>query len=795
MKLYITILFSALLLTLPRAAFCDPASGQKGKGSLTGRIINQQGVPVAGVTVTIKGQYLGGYTDDQGHYRIDNIPAGEQELLVSGVAIEQTGATAVVVPGRQTEVPDIAVDDLHTLEEVTVVGKSEARRQQEQAYAVSVIDVKKNFNLSTDLAGLINKASGVRIREDGGMGSGYSFSLNGFSGRQVKVFIDGMPMENFGAAYGLNNLPSNMVERVEVYKGVLPVGLGADALGGAVNIISRKSADYLDVSYSYGSFNTNRASINGSFTDKSTGFTARLNTFGNYSDNDYRVLVPIINLETNEKGPEQWVRRFHDRYKSAGGRFEMGLADRSWADYLLAGVVVAGYDKQIQNGVVMDLVYGGRTTYGSSLIPSLRYGKKDLFVDGLGLTLYAAYSDVEQHNIDTLARRYNWLGDWAASDIAAERSRSQARIDSREWSGNGNLDYTFNNHHTLTLNYVFTDLRRTASDVEDPANDTNKIPQTIAKQIAGLGWMAKYERWNSTLFSKMYRMRAGSYQAVSGGDPLPLSQTYQEYGYGAAVTYFVLRGLQLKLSGEKTYRLPEASEMFGDGQEYSRNADLKPESSYNLNTGLMAELHSPDRKHTFNFEVSYLYRDSRDFIQKELRQPSMRSINLGKVRTQCVEAGVNYAWTGGLHAGGNVTWQDIRDNRKMVASPTIGAPDIENFNYRARLPNVPYLFGNANAGWSRRNVLMQNTLLTLDYYFTYVHEYFLSWPGLGAASSKEVIPGQAAHSVALGYNLKGGRYNFTFECNNLTGERLYDNYRLQKPGRSFTVKFRYFIGK
>ena len=47
-----------------------------------------------------------------------------------------------------------------------------------------------------------------------------------------------------------------MAERVEVYKGVLPVNLGADALGGAVNIVSRRDANYLDATYSFGSFNT-----------------------------------------------------------------------------------------------------------------------------------------------------------------------------------------------------------------------------------------------------------------------------------------------------------------------------------------------------------------------------------------------------------------------------------------------------------------------------------------------------------------------------------------------------------
>ena len=154
---------------------------------------------------------------------------------------------------------------------------------------------------------MINQSSGVRMRESGGMGSDYSFTLNGFAGKQVKFFLDGIPMDNFGSSLSLTNLSANIAERVEVYKGVLPVNLGADALGGAVNIVTRKDANYLDASYSISSFNTHRLSVNGAFTDKKSGFTVRANTYYNYSDNNYRVHVPILNLATNEVGPNQWV--------------------------------------------------------------------------------------------------------------------------------------------------------------------------------------------------------------------------------------------------------------------------------------------------------------------------------------------------------------------------------------------------------------------------------------------------------------------------------------------------------
>ena len=62
-----------------------------------------------------------------------------------------------------------------------------------------------------------------------------------------------MPQEGVGSSFGLNNIPVNFAERIEIYKGVVPVGFGTDAIGGVINIITKKKRDrwFLDASYSY----------------------------------------------------------------------------------------------------------------------------------------------------------------------------------------------------------------------------------------------------------------------------------------------------------------------------------------------------------------------------------------------------------------------------------------------------------------------------------------------------------------------------------------------------------------
>ena len=288
-----------------------------------------------------------------------------------------TTKTLCAVAGLAFCSQTMAQTDLHDsidLHEVQIVGKTKARKMHEQAYAISVVDLATKYQSASALNQVLNTVTSIKIREDGGLGSNYSFAMNGFSGNQVKFFIDGIPMDNFDSSFNLANISANMADRIEVYKGVLPVYLGSDALGGAVNIVSRTNANYLDATYSVGSFNTHRAALNGVYTSKG-GFTLRANAFANYSDNDYKVFAPIVNLSTNKQEGEEWVRRFNDGYQSYGLKLEAGVVRKSWADYLLFGVIASADKRNVQTGATMDAVYGGVKNRSWSLIPSVRYKK------------------------------------------------------------------------------------------------------------------------------------------------------------------------------------------------------------------------------------------------------------------------------------------------------------------------------------------------------------------------------------------------------------------------------------
>ena len=789
-------LVSALIILLHSIALF----GQSTTGTVTGAVADRKGRPVADAAITLKGLNRPITSSPRGTFTIE-APAGSYVLVVSrvGYAGQQTNIT--IEAGRELQLPPFVLveGDDQALQEVHVTGKSTVRKIKEQAYNVNVLDAKALYHTSSDLNQALNRTSGVRIRQDGGVGSNFNFSLNGFSGRQVKFFLDGIPMDNFGSSLTLNNFPATMAERIEVYKGVLPVNLATDALGGAVNVVTRSNPNYLDVSYGYGSFNTHKAGLNAAYTHPENGLAVRVNAFYNYSNNNYRITVQPIDLISGQKQAAREVRRFHDDYASVGAQVEVGVTGKSYADRLFVGAVIAGNDRDIQTGVTMEQVFGARTARSHSIIPTLKYKKADLWLSGLDLSLYSAYNMTANRFVDTTRLRFNWLQETVPTS-AAESQRTQLENDDHEALVSANLSYRLNGNHAVSYNYIMTDFKRSSTDVEDPGNITFLMPQRLRKQTMGLAWQTTFEGFTATAFGKLYLLRAESFENVSTNnvaDYQPTALERNQLGYGVAAAYFVTPALQAKASYEHTYRLPESIELLGDGLYVRRNSDLRPERSNNINVGARYVILSGG-VHEMDVESSFIYRFAKDYIrqdQQQVQPVDRQYINVGQVRTTGGEAAVSYAWNDKLFASVNATYQHITDQTEFLTSTNLSGTTVSrNLNYGYRLPNMPYLFGNANVGYRIYPSRNAANALTANYSLAYVEAYYLT-PNQIGANNEDIIPRQLAHDVAVDYSLQNGRYTVTLECRNLTDNKLYDNYLLQKPGRSFFLKLRYFLDR
>ena len=625
-------------------------------------------------------------------------------------------------------------------------------------------------------------------------------SLDGFSGKHVKLFIDGVPQEGVGSSFGLNNIPINFADRIEVYRGVVPVGFGTDALGGVINIVTNKNRKnwFLDASYSYGSFNTHKSYVNFGQTFKN-GLTYEINAFQNYSDNSYYVDTPVeefyegggsaINTDKVEH-----VKRFHDNYHNEAVVGKVGLVDKKWADRLMIGLTYSRMYKETQTGVVQKVVFGEKYRKGNSLMPSLEYRKRNLFVRNLDVAFTANYNRNFTNNVDTATYRFNWLGEKTSlKGRKGEQSYQDMKSDNDNWNATFTANYHIGTAHTFVLNHVLNTFHRENHNSVS-VDESNAIAKVTRKNITGFSYrLMPSEHWNLSVFGKYYNQyNAGPVSASTSGTSnyVRLTNNVSSVGYGAAGTYFILSGLQAKLSYEKAYRLPTNEELFGDEDLELGKIGLNPEKSDNLNFNL--SYNRQLGKHGLYVETGLIYRNTSDYIYRSIETTSNRSYgsysNYGSVETKGYHISARYNYSCWVSIGGNFTQMDVRDNVEKTQTGQ------ESLTYGARMPNLPYRFANSDISFFWRNLWKKGNTLTVTYDNMYVHGFPLYSEALGAVETKDIVPTQFSHNLGITYSLKNGRYNVSFECKNFTDEKLYDNFSLQKAGRAFYGKVRVYFG-
>ena len=784
------LFLSFLLLLISISAFSQH------KTMISGKVLSTEKTTVDFATVYLKGTNYGGTTNEEGIYHLQ-APAGEYTLVVSAIGYKTVEKPVKLMRGERTKMNVVISPQATELDEVVVVSNGVTRLKRSAFNAVA-LDTKALQNSTQNLSEALAQAPGMKIRESGGVGSDMQLMMDGFTGKHIKIFIDGVPQEGVGSSFGLNNIPVNYAERIEVYKGVVPVGFGTDAIGGVINIITKKNRNkwFLDASYSYGSFNTHKSYVNFGQTFRS-GLTYEINVFQNYSDNNYYVDTPVKDFTTgaiNKKKIEH-VKRFHDTYHNEAVIGKIGFVDKKWADRLMFGFTYSHMYKDIQTGVRQEVVFGGKYRKGYSIMPSLDYRKRDFFVRGLDVVLTANYNKNMTNNVDTSSYEYNWRGEMRPLRMPGEQSYQNTRSDNNNWNGTLTANYRIGKAHTFTFNHVINAFRRSNQSLLNEDSDANAIPKETRKNISGLSYrLMPTEHWNLSVFGKYYNQFIAGPVATSSAqdDYIRTTNSVSAMGYGAAGTYFILKSLQAKLSYEKAYRLPTNEEMFGDEDLETGDISLKPENSDNVNLNL--SYNETFGKHSVYVEGGLIYRNTKDYIQRNISDLSggkygATYVNHGRVETKGYNISVRYGFANWVSVGGNFTQMNVRDNVKTVTSGT----NQESLTYGARMPNLPYQFANSDVTFYWRNLWKKGNTLSVTYDNLYMHSFPLYSEAVGS-ESEFVVPTQFSHNLTLSYGIQNGRYNISFECRNLTNENLYDNFSLQKAGRAFYGKVRVYFG-
>jgi outer membrane cobalamin receptor len=673
--------------------------------------------------------------------------------------------------------------------ESRVTADSEADRARQSAEAVTTYDTGEARRQSADLGTVLGRIEGVSVARNGGLGTEARLSLNGFSGEQVRVFVDGVPLELAGFSFGVTSVPVTLVDRIEVYRGVVPLRFGADALGGALNLVtaSRHLGTGASGSLEVGSFSTYRGAVSAHHRDRGTGSFGAITAYFDGTRNDYDVAVEVP--DDTGRLHEAIVPRFHDGYAARGLVLDLGVVDKPWLRHLVLRAFYSEYDKELQHNTDMTVPYGA-VRYGESVLgATLSLAQPDALGHGVDLDALLSFTRRTTTFVDRSSDVYDWFG-----NVIRQRPQPgeidgiphQASLFRDALLARLGVVYRPEVGHALrvgtTASYDASHGVSSAGLVPG-APDPLAAPRALFKLVSGVEYQLDTigDRLENVFFAKHYYAHADARAVSSGAALVPVQLDDQAVGAGNNLRVRLYRrALWAKAAYEYATRLPSATEVFGDGILVVPNPSLRPERSHNANLGLGLEL-ARTRAGAFFADLRGVLRQADNLIQLLAQASSFSYQNVLEARTLGLEGSTRFIspreWVALELAG---TWQDIRN-----LSTTGPFAD-----YRGdRLPNMPWLFLHASLRVQYRGLLRRDDRLALTWFTRYVHAFYRDWESLGAPEYKPVIDEQVAHALNLTYVLRTPLdLTLSFDVDNLTDARLYDVYGVQRPGRAFYGK-------
>lgn len=194
------------------------------------------------INIQIKGTPIGTTTDESGHYFLKNLPTGKFTLQISCVGYASQELPIEIMPNKTQEINIVLEENATTINQVVVTSNKYETKQRETATVVNVIPPKLfETTSSCNVAEVLSFQPGLRVEADC-QNCGYTqLRINGLNGNYSQILVDGHPlMSSLASVYGLEQLPTGMIDRVEVIRGGGSALFGSNAIGGIVNIITKE---------------------------------------------------------------------------------------------------------------------------------------------------------------------------------------------------------------------------------------------------------------------------------------------------------------------------------------------------------------------------------------------------------------------------------------------------------------------------------------------------------------------------------------------------------------------------
>ncbi|MFC1490104.1 TonB-dependent receptor domain-containing protein [Candidatus Latescibacterota bacterium] len=719
--------------------------------TLSGNVIQSEGIPLAGVAVSLFSTEYADTTDSSGLFEINNVPAGNYIMTITGAGqgLENVH-NRITVPYKSENGLEITVRKLtYQADEVVVLLNRERDSQEFEKLPshVTVVPRAEFENNSTTVADVISKTPGAYISSMGGLGDYSEISLRGSYSNQVNVYIDGMLLnEALGGSVNLGTIPLTQVENVEVWRSGAPAEFGGDSAGGVINIKTRNmSTGQNTVSLGYGSFNTLTA---GGVVNIPLGMSKfHITVDHSSSDNDFE--YGSDNGTMYNKDDDYTARRNNDEYRSTN--------------------LMSKFSHIFEGGVLLEL--SEHILSGKKNIPgkdNKRYSDASLETQK---NLFQAKVSLKPFLYDIL-------------DFEPRFNHIFSREHYRDKSGTVGWGFQDNIYNTNTFN-VIAPLslklgRQIILNMSAQAKHESFSPDFKLENFAPLSsdreqlgilldtfYTTSGERLTVTANARRERLFSSfEGQPSSFNRTTPESEFHHLTNSQIGLKFALNSRMTLKANYGDIKRAPSLYELFGDRGNTLSNPELLPEHTHRWDTGSTLKFGTSNSQLNGTLELAYFENSYKNLIQWYTDDGGfVTPDNVGGSYVKGIETVWNTRIFQNLSFSGNWSAQQS----KVTKEDRI-------FFRNKHLPNRPGNYGNLKLEYPFKR-------LSFFWLMNSKSSYFLD----RANQDYKRYPGRTLNDIGFSFHVMNNKSVVSVIAKNIADVRTFDIQGMPKPGRSLMI--------
>jgi outer membrane cobalamin receptor len=656
--------------------------------------------------------------------------------------------------------PALAADDSEpvTTPPVIAVGEGASgpfESGADSAGFVEIIDARNAWQGTTTVGELLERAVGVQVRHLGGREDFSTAVIRGATGGQVKILLDGVSLTRASSAVvNLADLPVKSIERIEVFRGFVPLRYGSAGAASVINVVTRKpDANEVGGSVSYGSFHTFEAFASGAYV-KGTAQTSTSLTYRR-TDGDFRF---EDRGDRGDPSDDREVRRINNDFESVDFSLrhsrpigpKTGLTLTQSTYYKDEGTPGRG-SVQASNARFESL----RAIFGLAL-----HGPNDLLTE-VDLTVG---DDIQKDPksigpdgvIDSLGLPFERAD---GTRVAVDGRVSRPLLETDHHYVEASFEASFDYYRQ----------RFPSSRLSLPTRDQDRFRLALA-----LGDDIQIADWPLYVSPQIRHERLWNDFELDGIiPPLPPGTDSQNDDHSTdprlGVRWDLPAGVTIKGNIGTFYRPPSFQELFGIDGFSASNPGLDAETGTNRDIGLTWGRDRLGILADVGAEYAYFHNDVDDVIvllPSGARIP--RPQNVGKARIRGHELHLLARGPRGFRLNANYTHQDAENRSRIVDERGKDLPSMPEDEVHVRL------------SWER-------AAWTIGYELSYRSEVYLDRTQSPAAR----VPGFTSHDLNLDFALASSGFHVRLEADNLTDEQHEDVLGFPVPGRAFYVTLSY----